>query len=278
MTALKELLSDSWNPGADALSLVRASDDPRIAALTLNRPTSLNSISGEMWRAIPELLGGLGEPVSALVLRGAGSAALSVGADITEFRDLRMTPKGALEYSAAIGAAIDALRAKPYPVVAMIGGLAVGGGCELAAACDIRIVSERAKFGVPIGGLGVTLGFSEAAALAELIGVSQTYYLVVSGRLIGSDEALRMGLVSEVVPESQLSARIEQFVTDLAALSKPTIRSLKRTLRAVSRGANRGDAEAFAAELFDVYAGEDLREGVAAFERKVPPIFGKEGL
>jgi len=277
MTSLAALLDPERIPEAGEVVLERAEDEPRLAVLTLNRPHSHNSISLEMWRRIPLALAELEEPVAAVVLRGAGASALSVGADITEFPRVRMTPREALGYSAAIGAAIDAIRGRPYPVVAMIGGLAVGGGCELAAACNARIAASSARLGVPIGRLGVTLGPSEAAALAELIGASRTFHLVASGRLLGAEEALRIGLVDELVAPELLAPRVAEFARGLAAASSPTIRSLKRTLRSAARGARREEAEAFAAELFDVYAGEDLREGVAAFEQKRPPAFGEDG-
>lgn len=277
MSSLAELLSADWASDESDILLDRADDLPGVAVLVLNRPATHNSISFAMWQQLPELVAGLEEPVTALVLRGAGAAALSVGADITEFPGTRLEPHGALVYSSAIGAAIDTLRSRPYPTIALVRGLAVGGGCELASACDLRIAGSSARLGLPIGRLGVTLGPSEASALADLIGAAQTMRLVLGGELLGADESLRVGLVDEVVEDGALEARLDSMLRGIAAASQPTVRSLKRTLAAVAHGARREDAEAYAAELFDIYAGGDLAEGVAAFRDKRPPKFGAAG-
>lgn len=273
MSTIAELLAPERKSGPTEIAVEYASDLPQVAVLIIDRPHAKNALTLAMWQQIPILLSALSEDTVAVVVRGGGASALSSGADITEFPRTRTDPRHALTYSAAIGAAIDALRALPSPVVAMIHGLAVGGGCEIAAACDVRIASTNARLGLPIGKLGVTLGVSEARALVDLIGPSRTLHLVLSGSLLGPDQALAVGLVDEVVGEADCSGRVEEFVRGIASASQPAVRSAKRALRTAAAGTSRAYAEAFAAELLEVYPGDDFREGITAFVEKRPPTF-----
>ena len=229
-----------------------------------------------MWRELASVVRGQGRFARVLVLRGEGTAAFSVGADITEFPALRTEARAALDYSRAIGDAIEAIRESSVPVVAMIRGLAVGGGCELAAACDVRIADRNARMGIPIGRLGVTLGLAEASALVDLIGLGRARALVLSGRLVDASDAERMGLLDIVRGADTLAADTAALVVRMAAAAAQTVASTKRVLAAAARGETRAQAETFAEELFSVYGGDDLAEGVEAFTTRRDPQFAKE--
>ncbi|EFD75078.1 enoyl-CoA hydratase echA18 [Mycobacterium tuberculosis GM 1503] len=145
------------------------------------------------WRRLKRLLDDLaGESgLRAVVLRGAGDKAFAAGADIKEFPNTRMSAADAAEYNESLAVCLRALTTMPIPVIAAVRGLAVGGGCELATACDVCIATDDARFGIPLGKLGVTTGFTEADTVARLIGPAALKYLLFSGELIGIEEAAR---------------------------------------------------------------------------------------
>jgi enoyl-CoA hydratase len=271
VATLEQLLSAASESSGE-ITVQRAGD---VSVVTLNRPAVHNSIRLQMWLELAEVVRSTDARV--VVLRGHGAAAFSVGADITEFPEQRMDAGKALAYSRAIAGAIDAIRDSPAPVIAMIRGLAVGGGCELAAACDLRIADGTARMGIPIGRLGVTLGLSEASALVDLLGLARARALVLSGALVGAEDAHRIGLLDTITEADALARETAELATRIAQAAPQTISSTKRVLAAAARGATRRDAEAFADELFSVYEGSDLREGVDAFRIKREPRFGTTG-
>lgn len=187
-----------------------------------------------------------------------------------------MDAGSALSYSRSIGDAIEAIRHCPIPVVAMIHGLAVGGGCELASACDIRLADSSAKLGIPITRLGVTLGVAEARALADLVGAGKARYLLVSGRLVDSDEAIRIGLVDIVTGPDDLAAQTEALARSMVASIAGAVTAAKRIVAVASMGADRRYPETFAEELFSVYEGAPLRAGVEAFRARRPEPSGEQ--
>lgn len=252
------------------VATLRTADDVLVVAL--NRPERLNALDLGAWQALGALFAGEARDATAVVVRGAGTA-FSAGADIDEFPARRMTARDALAYNRAIAAALEAVIACPAPVVAMIGGAAVGGGCELAAACDVRVASEAARFGIPIGRLGVTLGPVEARAIARLIGPARLKELVFSGRLVDAGEAREIGLVERVVAADRLVAETVALIDAIRGSAPTTIRATKRVAELAGRSLTPADADLLAELLFSVYEGEELREGVAAFGERREPRF-----
>jgi enoyl-CoA hydratase len=246
-----------------------------VAVITLSRPEVLNALGLESWDRLSELFGELGSDTTlrAVVLRGAGERAFSAGADITEFPERRLTAATAFEYNRSIARALDLVMACPAPVVAMVGGLAVGGGCELAAACDVRVCSNDSRFGVPIGRLGVTLGLSETRALVRLIGPGRLKELVFSGRLVGAKEALAIGLVERVVSRQRLPAETRELVSAIVDSSPATMRAAKLVTETWGRPLTPIDVEVLTQATIDAYDGADLKEGVAAFLERRSPCF-----
>lgn len=272
MTALLDALATDPVEAVAGVASVRVGG---VAVVTLSNPVALNAMALATWKRLGTLFGELGadESLRAVVIRGAGSKAFSAGADISEFPELRMTAAAAFEYNRSVARALDGVIACPAPVVAMVAGLAVGGGCELAAACDVRIVSDDSRFGVPVGKLGVTLGHTEARALARLIGPGRLKELVFSGRLLDAAEACSAGLVERVVPRAALHDETAKLVESILAAAPTTIRSVKAVTEMVARELTPRDVEYLTQLTLTQYAGPELAEGVAAFLERRPPRF-----
>ena len=248
-----------------------------MAIVTLSRPESHNALSFRSWVRLAEIFDALaGERgLRAVVVRGAGERAFSAGANIEEFPELRLSADVARGYNEAISRALEAVMSFELPTVAMVRGLAVGGGCELAAACDLRVAAADARFGIPIGRLGVTLGPSEARAIVRLIGPARLKDLLFTGRLVDAAEALAMGLVDRVVPVEELPAAIAEIVTAIVSSAPTTIRAGKLAADTSGRPLSRRDEGALARLTREAYDGADLKEGVAAFLERRAPRFGQ---
>ena len=272
MTGLLDALATDPVEVVGGVGEVRVGD---VVVLTLSNPAALNALALGTWKRLGALFAQLGADgaLRVVVIRGAGGKAFSAGADIAEFPERRMTAAAAFEYNCCIARALDGVMACPAPVVAMVAGLAVGGGCELAAACDVRIASDDSRFGVPIGKLGVTLGHTEARALVRLIGPGRLKELVFSGRLLDAAEASAAGLVERVVPRAALHEETAKLVASIVAAAPTTIRSVKAVTEMVARELTPRDVEYLTGLTLTQYAGPELAEGVAAFLERRPPRF-----
>jgi enoyl-CoA hydratase len=272
MSELELVLESPPQGDADGVALSRAG---AVAVVGLCRPAAHNAVTLAGWRRIESVFASLGvEPdVRAVVVRGAGDRAFAAGADIAEFVHARMTAADALVYNDAIARALKAVMSCPKPVIGMVHGLAVGGGCELAAACDVRVASADARFGIPIGRLGVTLGYTEAQALARLIGPGRLKDLLFTGRLIDAQEALAIGLVDRVVAPEDLVAATLTMLGAIIDASQTTIRAAKLVVDMCGRALTEADASALTELTLAAYDGPELKEGVAAFLEKREPRF-----
>ena len=281
-TDLLELLRTEAPPecvdGMVGLQTAELGTGRTAAVVTLSRPAQHNALSLAGWRRLGEVFTALADQptLRVVVVRGAGGRAFSAGADISEFPALRLTPADADAYNAFIAHALRAVQALPVPVIAMVDGLAVGGGCELAAACDLRIASTRSRFGIPIGRLGVTLGLTETRAVAGALGRANLLYLVASGRLIDVHQAMAFGFVQQAVDPEALHEEVGALVVAVAASSEVTIRATKVTA-ALSADPDVTDDHPTLRELHEqAYGGADLKEGVAAFLAGRTPLFTTE--
>ncbi|MEU6953201.1 enoyl-CoA hydratase-related protein [Streptomyces sp. NPDC045714] len=229
-----------------------------VATVVIANPAKRNAMTTAMWRGLPELLKRLAaDPaVRALVLTGAGDT-FCAGADISTLREGADTAQGLAV------AAEDALAAFPLPTLAAVRGYCVGGGGQLAAACDLRFAEEGASFGVTPAKLGIVYPASSTRRLVALVGPATAKHLLFSGELIGTERALRTGLVDEVLPAGGLDERVEEYVRVLAS------RSLLTQAAAKEFAAGRTDRDAhWSAEA---RGSGDTAEGVAAFlERRAP--------
>ncbi len=234
-----------------------------VATVVISHPAKRNAMTAAMWRALPELVTGLADDpaVRVLVLTGAGPT-FCAGADISSLTG-DAGAAGAEDPRALAVAAEEALAAFPKPTLAAIRGFCVGGGSQLAAACDLRFAEEGASFGVTPAKLGIVYPASSTRRLASLVGPAWAKYLLYSAELIGSETALRAGFLNELLPAGQLDKRVAEFARILAARSQLTQAAAKEFAD------GRTDRDAY---WEDQAAGsEDTAEGVAAFlERRAP--------
>ncbi|MFE9649651.1 enoyl-CoA hydratase/isomerase family protein [Streptomyces sp. NPDC006365] len=231
-----------------------------VATVVIHHPAKRNAMTAGMWAALPPLLDTLAaDPaVRTLVLTGEGGT-FCAGADISTLRG------SADEAQALAVRAEDALAAFPKPTLAAVRGHCVGGGCQLAAACDLRFVDEGALFGITPAKLGIVYTASSTRRLVSLVGPATAKYLLFSGELIDAERALRTGLVDEVLPEGELDKRVAEFTRVLAARSQLTQAAAKEFAD------GRTDRQAYWAE--QARGSGDTAEGVAAFLERRQPDF-----
>ncbi|HET9299886.1 MAG TPA: enoyl-CoA hydratase-related protein [Candidatus Polarisedimenticolaceae bacterium] len=239
-----------------------------VAWITVNRPEKLNALNratfGRIVEAVEVALADPGTRV--LVITGAGEKAFVAGADIAEMS--RLTPQEAQEWSRELQAGLNRIERAGKPVLAAVNGFALGGGCELAMACHVRIAADTARLGQPEVALGLIPGASGTQRLPRLVGRGRALDLILSGDPIPAVEALRIGLVERVVPAASLREEVEAYAAKLLSRS-PT--ALSRALEAVLSGGESAqpEAERLEAALFGLcFATDDMREGTAAFLEK----------
>lgn len=244
-----------------------------IAYVTVNRPKVLNALSQ---RVVAELKAVFedardDQAVRGVILTGAGDKAFIAGADIAE-----MTKQTPVESEASTRngqATLDLIENLGKPVIAAINGFALGGGCETAMACTIRLATENAKFGQPEVKLGIIPGFGGTQRLPRIIGKGRALQLILTGEMIGAQEAYRIGLVNEIVPAADLIPRAEAI---LKQISSNAPLAVKFALQAVHRGAETSQTEGLVIESTSFAlcaATEDMREGTSAFVQKRPAKF-----
>jgi enoyl-CoA hydratase len=252
---------------------IKVERDGAVATITLNRPDKLNALNEALLGELLAALGELGDDpgVHFLIFTGAGDKAFAAGADIgamTEMSPVRA--RAFAELGHAVGARLEGAR---FPVLGAVNGFALGGGCELALACDFLYASDKAKFGQPEVNLGVIPGFGGTQRLARRVGIGRARELCYTGDMIGADEALRIGLVNAVVPHAELLGRAQATAKKVASKGPLAIAQAKRVLRCGEglplTAACELEAQAFAG-LFESH---DQREGMNAFLEKRPAKF-----
>ena len=244
-----------------------------LAFLTINRPDKLNALNdqvvGELHQAALALKS---DPaVRGVILTGAGPKAFIAGADIGDLA--RQGVMDGRQRALSGQATLRAFETMGKPVLAAVNGFALGGGCELAMACHIRIASENARFGQPEVNLGITPGYGGTQRLPRLVGKGNALYLLLTGEHVPAAEALRMGLVSKVVPQDQLMAEAEKLMRTI--VSKGPV-AVALTMEAVDRGFETSLEEGLRieADAFGVVASTgDMKEGLSAFLEKRPAKF-----
>ena len=249
--------------------------DAAIATVTINRPAQRNAISFAMWGQLTELMRQLDSDrdTRCVVIAGAGDEAFSAGADISDFEQYRSDSERGRVYNRAVDGLLQTVAEMGTPVISMIGGFAAGGGCELAVATDLRIAAEGSRLGIPVARLGITIGHREMYGLVNLVGKGNALYILLSGRLLGTDEALRIGLVNQMVPPDQLAEVTYKLAADIAALAPLSHAVNKQTLNQVLAKPSLDltpDEANLPLTQFDT---RDYQEGYRAFLEKRRPEF-----
>jgi methylglutaconyl-CoA hydratase len=266
-------MSKTTTSKAPAAGPVHVERDGRVAWLVLNRPEAANSLSRALVAGLRAALDQLATDaeVSVVVLTGAGGKAFCAGADLKERRG--MTLDETRVFLDELGALAQAIEDCPRPVIAAIGGAALGGGFELALAADFRLASEAATLGLTEVRLGIIPGAGGTQRLARLCGLAVAKELVLTGRRIDAPTALRLGLLSGVFPSGRLRAAVTKLAAELGAAGPLALTEAKR---AIDRGAGLPLPQALAVERAGyekVLASEDRNEGLRAFAEERPPRF-----
>jgi enoyl-CoA hydratase len=246
-----------------------------VGTIVLSNPDKFNAMTSDMWRALPETLARLdADPeVRVIVLTGDGDKAFVSGADISQFGEQRTDPAALATYNAAVDAAYLAPVKTGKPTLAKIRGICMGGGLGIAAACDIRICADDARFRMPAGRL--SLGYSQAGVkrFAALIGVQNTYDIFYSARIFDAQDALRMGFVTRVVPAAELNAAVADMAAAMAENAPLTAKAVKLAMNAWLDNPADQDSPTVRQAVETCNLSEDYREGVRAFAEKRKPGF-----
>ncbi len=244
-----------------------------VASITIDRPDALNALDVETLTALRERLLELRDDreTRAIVLTGAGDRAFAAGADIKYMSGLG--PEQAKEWGALGHNVAQLLETSPAPTLAAINGFALGGGCELALACDVRYASRKAKLGQPEINLGIIPGWGGTQRLARVCGLGVAKDLILTGRTVDADEALRLGLVGAVFEPDELIERTFETARAVAAKSPLALRAAKVALNHALQGDHVDNLGREADEFARLFASEDAKEGLAAFVEKREPEF-----
>ncbi len=247
-----------------------------IGFLTIERPQSLNALNSQVLRELTTLCDELKtkKDIRALIITGAGEKAFVAGADIKEMTN--MSAQEAKDFARKGQATFNSIEALPFAVIAAVNGFALGGGCELALACDIILASEKAKFGLPEVTLGLLPSFGGTQRLARSVGLFKAREMIFSGEFYSASECLKVGLVNQVIPPDQLAKAARTLAETITKRGPMAIANAKR---AVNTGFDRLLSEGLAqeAELFgELFSTQDQKEGTSAFvEKRTPHFKGK---
>ena len=249
------------------MGFVKLERQGHVALITIDRPEALNALNSQVLTDLDQVLDQVeaDEEIYVAVLTGAGRSFVA-GADIAEMKDF--TSSDGKRFGVHGGNVFLKLENLSKPVIAAVNGFALGGGCELSMACDIRLASEKAKFGQPEVGLGITPGFGGTQRLPRIVGVSKAMELILTAKVIKADEAKAIGLVSEVYPAEELMAKAMELANAICANAQIAVQESKRCIR-MGMQTDIATGSAFEAEAFGVCCGTaDKDEGMGAFLEK----------
>lgn len=253
-----------------AIDIERQAD---IAIVIMNRPEALNAFNTEQLQAMLEALRAIREDrsIRCVVLTGAGERAFAAGADIKEM--VNKTPDEARAFARLGHGVANAIEGLPQPTIAAVNGFAFGGGCEIALACDIRLASDNAVFAQPEVSLGIPPGWGATQRLPRVVGPGMAAEMILTGRRVTAEEALRIGLVNAVVPLPELLPRAQALAEQIARNSPRALTAAKRLMSLAFAGHPAQGLETEAEIFAESFGTADQREGMQAFLEKRPPVF-----
>jgi enoyl-CoA hydratase len=261
-------LSGNWSFLMDT---IYHTDGP-LATLMFNRPEARNAMTWAMYDALVEACEKVDrdDAIRVFILRGAGGKAFVAGTDISQFQSFRDREDG-LKYEERLDSVLDRIERVAKPTIALVEGVAVGGGCAIALTCDLRVATPESTFGIPIARtLGNCLSGATCSRLLDLMGPAAVKDLMFTGRLVGALEAHTLGLVNRIVAAEEIEEAVRRLAGEIAANAPLTLRATKDTIRRVL--ARRRLARGEDADLVEMcYTSADFREGVAAFLAKRKP-------
>ncbi len=256
---------------------LRYAKDGAIVWITADNSARMNAFTAAMWRALPGAIGAaVADPnVRVVILRGAGDKAFSAGADISEFESAR-TGDAARDYNALNEAAFNALIGCPKPTIAMIHGFCLGGGLGLALCCDMRVADEASQFAIPAAKLGIGYNARWVRPILAAVPIARAKELLFTGRRLRSADAEAMGLVSQLVPKSELEATVRALALEIAGNAPLSVAAAKRVINELSRHPEHPDMQALDAMVAACFESHDYTEGRRAFlEKRKPEFRGK---
>lgn len=258
----------------DAAGQLAVSATGGVATVQLTRPDKHNAVSYAMWQALGRLLPVLAaaDDVDVVLLRGTPGGPFSAGADIAEFTTLRADPDGARRYGQAVEAGEQALIRFSKPTVALVEGFAIGGGTQLAVACDLRVCETGSRFGVTPARLGIVYALGSTARLVETVGPAWARWILLTGDLVDAATALRIGLVHEVVEPGRVEERVRELAQTLSSRARSSLVGAKRLVDRSVAGRLEEDAEVQALYRSS-WTSAEYAEGVSAFLAKRAPAF-----
>jgi enoyl-CoA hydratase/carnithine racemase len=259
--------------GSSATDAVKTQTDGPVATITIDRRETRNALTEDVLDGIEHAITTLAaDPnIRVAILRGAGQQSFGAGMDLNELR--KLTPKTAQEHFDQLNRCLNAIEKAPVPVIAMVYGFAVGGGCELAAACDMRIAGAGARIGVPIGRFGHCPDRENLRRLLRIVSPASVKAMIMTDMLFGAEEARQMGFFNWVVPDATLETFTRSIAATVAQKSPLGMRTLKQVVAEVLDGSIGHAADPEQDIVTSLWATQDFQEGVAAFFDKRTPKF-----
>ncbi len=249
--------------------------DGHIARLTINHPRRRNAVTYAMWKMFGDVLETVtaDKNVRVIVLTGKGEQAFCAGNDISEFGQWRGNPEKLEQYDAQSGRVYRLLKNCEQPLIALVRGVCVGGGLELALLCDLRVAGDNARFGITPAKLGLGYKLEDVQLVVDEIGANRAKLLLFTGRLFDASEALRLGLVNQVAPLEEAAAVADALAAEIADNAPLTVRELKVAIGEARRPEGARNRARVQALVDACHASEDFKEGQKAFKEKRKPGF-----
>lgn len=252
-----------------------AEKDSAIGRIVFNQPEKRNAISYEMWQAIPAVLDAFGadDAIRVIVVSGAGGKAFSAGADVSQFESKRSSKDTTAEYNNAVTKAVERLKAFDKPTIAKIEGYCLGGGLNVALACDLRISRDDARFAIPAAKLGLGYRYGSIRTLTDLVGPANAKEILYTARQFDAAEAYAMGLINRVLAGAELDEYVDSYATRIAGNAPLTVHAVKTIVAEVLKDPDERDLRLCDEVVERCFASEDYKEGRRAFMEKRKPKF-----